>query len=70
VLKLWLSAVLIDLNLIVEAIRAERIRITDHADEEAVVDGVSNRANPQRHWRWRNHRAESGRQTISELSDL
>ena len=28
---------MIDLDLIAEAIRADRIRITDHADEEAVV---------------------------------
>lgn len=32
---------MIDLNLIAEAIHAGRIRITDHADEEAVADGVS-----------------------------
>ena len=32
---------MIDLDLIAEAIRADRIRITDHADEEAVADRVS-----------------------------
>jgi hypothetical protein len=32
---------LIDLDRIAEAIRADRIRITDHADEEAAADQVS-----------------------------
>lgn len=32
---------MIDLGLIVEAIRADHIRITDHADEEAFSDRVS-----------------------------
>ena len=32
---------MINLDLIVEAIRADRIRITDHADEEAAADRVS-----------------------------
>ena len=32
---------MIDLKLIAEAIRADRIRISDHADEEAVADGIS-----------------------------
>ena len=32
---------MIELKLIVDAIQARRIRITDHADEEAAADGVS-----------------------------
>ena len=32
---------MIDVNLIAEAIRADQIRITDHADEEADADKVS-----------------------------
>jgi len=39
-LSIWESR-LIELKLIVDAIQARRIRITDHADEEAVADGVS-----------------------------
>ena len=31
---------LIDLDRIAEAIRADRVRITDHADEEAAADRV------------------------------
>ena len=32
---------MIELNLIADAIQAGHIRITDHADEEAVADGIS-----------------------------
>ena len=32
---------MIEINLIAEAIRTDRIRITDHADEEAQADSVS-----------------------------
>ena len=31
---------MIEINLIAEAIQAGRVRITDHADEEARADGV------------------------------
>jgi hypothetical protein len=30
-----------DINLLIQAIRANRIRITDHADEEAQADKLS-----------------------------
>ena len=32
---------MIDLRLITEADHANRLRITDHADEEAAADGIS-----------------------------